>query len=171
MMSGMNALRAVLLLCSLGAATSAVAQGSPLLRGDLSTLASCLRDNGASPSACIGTVAIACVRAASNDPRGAEAGCARREEAAWRERLTLALQMTGRSLDASQRSRLAAVQLAWESYVAQKCAFYGAAQSAAMQAGRQAGCELREVAERAIELAKGLPQAARRPQSPPQIIR
>ncbi|CAH1678262.1 conserved exported hypothetical protein [Hyphomicrobiales bacterium] len=167
----MNALRAALLLCSLGVAGPAVAQGSPALRGDLTSLASCLRDNGPSPSACIGSVAVACVRAASNDPRGAEAGCARREEAAWRERLTLALQVTGRSLDAGQRTRLAAVQLAWESYVAQKCALYGAAQSAALQAGRQAGCELREVAGRAIELTRGLPQAGRRPQSPPQIIR
>ncbi|UZF94060.1 lysozyme inhibitor LprI family protein [Bosea sp. NBC_00550] len=167
----MNAFRAVLLLCSLAAATSVAAQDAPTLRTDLSSLAGCLRDNGASPSACIGTVAVSCVRAASSDPRGAEAGCARREEAAWRERLTLALQATGRSLDASQRSRLAAVQLAWESYVAQKCAFYGATQSATLQAGRQAGCELREAAERAIELAKALPQTARRPQSPPQIIR
>jgi len=167
----MNALRSVLLLCSLGVATSAMAQGAPGLRDDLSSLANCLRDNGASPAACIGTVAIACVRAASGNPRGAEAACARREEAAWRERLTLALQVSGRSLDAGQRSRLAAVQLAWESYVSQKCALYGASQREELQAGRQAGCELREVAERAIELAKGLPQAGRQPQSPPQIIR
>jgi hypothetical protein len=167
----MNAFRAVLLLCSLGAAGSAAAQGSPILRSDLASIATCLRDNAASPSACIGTVAVGCVRAASSDPRGAEAGCARREEAAWRERLTLALQMTGRSLDISRRNRLGAVQLAWESYVAQKCALFGAAQSAALQAGRQAGCELREVAGRAIELARGLSQGARRPQSPPQIIR
>lgn len=167
----MNAVCAVLLLCSLGVANSAAGQSSPTLRSDLSSLSTCLRDNATSAAACIGTVAVTCVRAASSDPRGAEAGCARREEAAWRERLTLALQMAGRSLDASQRSRLAAVQLAWESYVAQKCAFYGAAQSPNLQAGRQAGCELREVAGRAIELAKGVPQAARRSQSPPQIIR
>ncbi|MCU4182363.1 lysozyme inhibitor LprI family protein [Bosea sp. BH3] len=112
------------------------------------------------------------MRAASSDPRGAEAGCARREEAAWRERLTLALQVAGRTLDTSQRSRLAAVQLAWESYVAQKCAFYGSVQREGLQAGRQAGCELREVAGRAIEVTRALPQPERRrPQSPPQIIR
>ena len=171
MMPRMNPLRAALLLSSLLVAGSAMAQGAPGLRGDLSSLAGCLRENGASPSACIGSVAIACVRAASSNPRGAEAACARREEAAWRERLTLALQMVGRSLDAGQRSRLAAVQLAWESYVSQKCALYGTSQRDELQAGRQAGCELREAAERAIELAKGLPQAGRQPQSPPQIIR
>jgi len=167
----MKALIAALLPLCLGAASPALAQSSPTLRSDLSALASCLRDNRASATACIGTVAVACVRAASSDPRGAEAGCARREEAAWRERLTLALQVAGRSLDAGQRSRLAAVQLAWESYVAQKCAFYGSTQREGLQAGRQAGCELREVAGRAIELARALPQSARRPQSPPQIIR
>jgi hypothetical protein len=112
-------------------------------------------------------VAVACVRADRSNPRGAEGPCARREEAAWRERLTLALQATGRRLDAGQRSRLAALQLAWEGYVTQKCAFYGAAQPEALQAGRQAGCELREVAGRAIELAKALPQSgSRRPPSP-----
>ncbi|MGX1742400.1 lysozyme inhibitor LprI family protein [Bosea sp. NPDC055353] len=167
----MNVFRMVLLLCSIAAAP-AVAQTSPTLRTDLAALSGCLRDSNASPSMCVGSVAVACVRAASNDPRGAEAACARREEAAWRERLTLALQVTGRGLDAGQRSRLAALQLAWESYVTQKCAFYGATQREALQAGRQAGCELREVAGRAIELAKALPRAGgRRPQAPPRIIR
>lgn len=168
----MKVLCAALLLLCLGAAAPAVAQGSSSLRGDLAALASCLRENDRSPAACVGMVAVACVRAASSDRRGAEAGCARREEAAWRERLTLALQMIGRSLHAGQRSRLAAVQVTWESYVAQKCALYGSAQREGLQAGRQAGCELREVADRAIELARALPQSdRRRSQSPPQIIR
>ena len=145
---------------------------TPAPAPDRAQLAGCLRDNAASPAACIGAVAVPCVRAASSNPRGAEAGCARREEAAWRERLGLALQLAGRTLDAGQRSRLAALQLTWESYVAQKCALYGASQREALQPGRQAGCELREVAERAIELAKSLPRpSSRRPQGPPQIIR
>lgn len=168
----MSALRTILILCSFAAVAPAAGQNSPTLRSDLAVLSGCLRESGSSPSACIGAVAVTCVRAASNDPRGAEAACARREEAAWRERLTAALQAAGRSLDAGQRSRLAALQLAWESYVTQKCAFYGATQREALQAGRQAGCELREIAGRAIELAKALPQSSReRPQSPPQIIR
>jgi hypothetical protein len=170
----MNTLRAALFLCLLGAGVPAAAQqqGSPMLRGDMSALSECLRSADRSPSACVGTVAVACVRAASSDQRGAEAACARREEAAWRERLALALQVTARSFDAGQRSRLAALQLTWESYIAQKCALYGAAQREGWQAGRQAGCELREVAGRAIELTRALPQPARRrPQSPPQIIR
>jgi hypothetical protein len=162
MMAGMTACRTAFLLCFLGAALPAAAQSSPALRGDLTALAGCLRESGSSASACIGSVASACVRAASGDPRSAEAACARREEAAWRERLTLALQATARALDAGRRSRLVSVQLAWESYVAQKCAFYGAGQRESLQAGRQAGCELKEVAGRAIELTKTLPQATRR---------
>lgn len=156
-------------------ALPAVAQDSapaPAAAADRAQLAGCLRDNGASPNACIGAVAVPCVRAASSNPSGAEAACARREETAWRERLGLALQMASRPLDAGQRSRLAALQLTWESYVAQKCALYGAGQREALQPGRQAGCELREVAERAIEVAKSLPRTpARRPSGPPQIIR
>ena len=169
----MNALRAVLLLsCLSPAAPAAAQQGAPALRADLAALTACLRESGRAPTACIGTVAVACVRAASSDPQRAEAPCARREEAVWRERLTLALQISARRFDAGQRSRLAALQLAWEGYDAQKCAFYAASQREAVQAGRQAGCELREVAERAIELARALPQGEqRRPSSPPQIIR
>lgn len=142
------------------------------LASDRAQLVSCLRQSGSAASSCIGAVAVSCVRAASADRRGAEFGCARREEAVWRERLMLALQATGLRLDAGRRSRLAALHVAWEGYVAQKCAFYGAMQREGWQLGRQAGCELREVAERAIELARALPQApARRPSSPPRIIR
>ena len=104
----------------------------------------------------------------------AEAGCARREEAVWREKLVLAVQQSGRPLDAGQRSRLVALQMSWEGYVAQKCAFYAATQREALQPGRQAGCELREVAARVLELERNSrPQApARRPsQQQPQIIR
>lgn len=163
-----------LLLAVIAAPALAQAPSPPggTLASDRMQLASCLRQSGGAASSCIGTVAVACVRAASADPRGAEFGCARREEAVWRERLMLALQVTGRTLDAGRRSRLAALHVAWESYVAQKCAFYGAMQREGWQLGRQAGCELREVAERAIELALALPQApARRPSSPPRIIR
>lgn len=169
-------IRSFAALCFLTSlAVPALAQDStpaPAAPADRTQLAACLRDNGASPAACIGAVAVPCVRAASSNPRGAEAGCARREEVAWRERLGLALQMVARPFDAGQRSRLAALQLTWESYVAQKCALYGAGQRDGLQPGRQAGCELREVAERAIEVAKSLPRTpSRRPQSPPQIIR
>lgn len=148
---------------------------NPALAADRAQLAACLRERGEeAATSCIGAIAVACVRAASADRRGAESGCARREEAVWRERLTLATQATGRALDAGQRSRLAAVHLAWESYVAQKCALYGAMQGEGLQNGRQAGCELREVAERAIELTRALARQAaprREPAQPPRIIR
>ncbi len=149
------------------------AQGSTTLASDRAQLAACLRDNRAAAPSCIGAVAVACVSAASADRRSAESSCARREETVWRERLTQALQASGRTLDAGQRSRLAALHLTWEGFIAQKCAFYGSTQREGWQLGRQAGCELREVAMRALELERAaLPQApARRPQSPPQIFR
>lgn len=139
---------------------------------DRTQMGECLRQSGGALTSCIGAVAVVCVRAAGANRSDAELGCARREEAVWRERLNQALQLTGRPLDAGQRSRLAALHLAWESYIAQKCAFYRSTQPAALQMGRQAGCELREVANRAIELQRAMPRPAqRRPQSPPQIIR
>ncbi len=168
----MHMFRLVLLLLVLGA-TPSWAQGSAALASDRAQIAACLRDNRMSAPSCIGAVAVACVSAASTDRRAAEVGCARREEAVWRERLMLAMQQSGRSLDAGQRSRLAALHLAWEGFIAQKCAFYGATQREGFQLGRQAGCELREAATRALELERAArpPAAARRPSQPPQIIR
>lgn len=159
-----------LILC---AAAPAAAQTGPTLAADRARLASCLRTNSGAAPACIGSIAVACVITATGDRRAAEAGCARREEAVWREKLVLAVQQSGRPLDAGQRSRLVALQMSWEGYVAQKCAFYAATQREALQPGRQAGCELREVAARVLELERASrPQApARRPSQPPQIIR
>lgn len=166
-------IRTVVLCLFALVATPALAQTAPRApTPDAAQLTRCLNENGAAPAACIGVVAISCVRAASSDPRGAEAGCARREEGLWRERLNLALELTARPLDAGQRSRLTALQVSWESYVAQKCALYGSSQNQALQAGRQAGCQLREVAERAIELVRALPRGTARAQpSRPEIFR
>lgn len=145
---------------------------SPTITADRAQMDECLRQSGAALTSCIGAVAVACVRAAGVNRSDAEQGCARREEAVWRERLNQALQVTGRPLDAGQRSRLASLHLAWEGYIAQKCAFYRSTQPSAVQMGRQAGCELREVAQRALELQRAMPRPTqRRPQSPPQIIR
>jgi hypothetical protein len=163
-----------LILLSLAfGATPSLAQGSATLAADRTEIAACLRDNRTAAPSCIGAIAVACVRAAGSDRRSAEAGCARREEAVWRERLMQAMQLSGRTLDAGQRSRLAALHLAWEGFIAQKCAFYGATQREGWQLGRQAGCELREVATRALELQRAALQQAptRRPSQPPQIIR
>jgi hypothetical protein len=171
-MTAMLLPRLIILALAFGA-TPCWAQGSTTLAADRAQVAACLRDNRTAAPSCIGAIAVACVSAASTDRRAAEAGCARREEAVWRERLMQAMQVSGRSLDAGQRSRLAALHLAWEGFIAQKCAFYGATQREGWQLGRQAGCELREVATRALELQRAaLPQApARRPSSPPQIFR
>ncbi|HEY5797512.1 MAG TPA: hypothetical protein VIU82_21130 [Bosea sp. (in: a-proteobacteria)] len=171
-MAVMLPFRLALLLLVLGIAPS-WGQGSTTLASDRAQVAACLRDNRSAAPSCIGAVAVACVSAASTDRRAAEVGCARREETVWRERLMQAMQLSGRSLDAGQRSRLAALHLAWEGFVAQKCAFYAATQREGWQLGRQAGCELREVATRALELERTALQQAptRRPSSPPQIIR
>ena len=162
----------VLLLVVVGTGP-AWAQGSTTLVADRAQLAACLRDNRAAGPSCIGAIAVGCLSAAGTDRRAAEMSCARREETVWRERLTQALQASGRALDAGQRSRLAALHLTWEGFIAQKCAFYGSTQREGWQLGRQAGCELREVAIRALELERAaLPQVpTRRPQSPPQIFR
>lgn len=164
--------RLALLLLIFGA-SPVWAQGSPTVAADRAQIAACLRDNRMAAPSCIGAVAVACVSAAGTDRRAAEVGCARREETVWRERLMQAMQQSGRSLDAGQRSRLAALHVAWEGFVAQKCAFYGATQREGWQLGRQAGCELREVATRALELERSALQQAptRRPSSPPQIFR
>jgi len=175
MMAPMNAIKAaaiiVLGFCSpLAAQTPPVP--NPTLTADRAQMVECLRQAGGALTSCIGSVAVACVATTGVDRRAAEPGCARREEAVWRERLNQVLQLTGRPLDSGQRSRLASLHLAWESYVAQKCSFYGSTQPAALQTGRQAGCELREVANRAIELQRAMPRPAqRRPQTPPRIIR
>ena len=137
------------------AAAPALAQApnNSVQSADRLQIASCMRQSAAATAACIGSVAVPCVRAASGDRRDAEIACARREEAVWRERLTLATQMLGRSLDAGG-------------------AFYGSAQPPARSAGLQAGCELREVAQRALEVERFAAGRGRRaPASPPQIIR
>lgn len=154
-------------------ASSALAQASATLGPDRAQLAACLRDNRSATPSCIGAIAVGCLGSAGTDRRAAEVSCARREEMVWRERLTQALQVSGRTLDAGQRSRLAALHLSWEGFIAQKCAFYGSIQREGWQLGRQAGCELREVALRALELERAAPSQTptRRPQSPPQIFR
>lgn len=165
----------VALAAALLAATPLAAQSpapSPTLAADRAQLVACLRQSGTVATSCIGLVAVACVRAAGGDRRAAEPACARREQAVWRERLGQATQLVARALDAGQRSKLASLQLAWEGYVAQKCAFYGASQREGFQLGRQAGCELREVAQRALELERSMPQSAPpAPQQQPRIFR
>jgi hypothetical protein len=169
----MNLSKAALLTFLALAATPLAAQTpSPTLAVDRAQLVACLRQSGTVATSCIGLVAVACVRAASTDRRIAEHSCARREEAVWRERLGQAALLVTRSMDPGQRSKFAALQVTWESYVAQKCAFYGASQSQGLQLGRQAGCELREVANRALELGRSRPLGApSRLQQRPRIFR
>lgn len=158
------------------AAGSAWAQSppsSPVLSADRMQVVSCLSQSDTTASSCIGSVAVTCVRAASGDRRVAEADCARREEAVWRERLTFASLAVMRNADSGARGQFAALQVAWEGYAAQKCAFYGSMQPSVRVAGMQAGCMLREVASRSLELERmvGQRSSVRRPSNPPSIIR
>lgn len=168
-----RSLLAALVFAPLGSGTPlAQAPANPVQSGDRVQVANCIRQGLSVSPACIGLVAVPCVAAAGGNRLQAEITCARREEAVWRERLSLATQALGRGLDAGARSQFAALQLAWEGYSVQKCAFYGAAQPPERSAGRQAGCELREVAQRALELERFVEQRNRRPPpAPPQIIR
>lgn len=156
------------------AQTPAPPAPNPTLAADRAQMASCLRESSGASSSCIGLIAVSCVRAASGDRRDIETACARREEAVWRERLELASLAVMRAADSGSRGQFASLQLAWEGYIAQKCAFFGSTQPPARVAGMQAGCELREVANRSLELERTLAQrgaSQRRPTSPPRIVR
>lgn len=175
MIAAMRSFLAISLISTQLGCMAALAQAptNPVQSGDRLQVANCVRQGMTASPGCIGLVAVPCVSAASaNDRAQAEIVCARREEAVWRERLTLAGAALGRSLDAGARSQFAALQVAWQSYAVQKCAFYGASQPPARSAGLQAGCELREVAERALEIERFAARQTRRPPAaPPQIIR
>lgn len=145
-----------------------------ILAADRAQMASCLRQSASAANSCIGLIAIPCVRGAGGDRRDSEIACARREEAVWRERLDLASLSVLRAADTGSRGQFVSLQLAWESYVAQKCAFFGSTQPPARVAGMQAGCELREVASRSLELERFVSRRSgspSRPNNPPQIIR
>lgn len=135
---------------------------------DRAAIALCLRDSGGLPRSCIGAVAVTCsARQGSADRAETQITCSRREAAVWRERLDMAVALTAGQLDGGPRSRLAAVQRSWESYVAQKCALLGELSPPARSGVMQAACELREVALRAIDVER-LAQTARQSATAPR---
>jgi hypothetical protein len=127
---------------------------APVTPADRTALSSCIAESAGTPRACIGSVAVPCARQGGGDRRDAEIACSRREAAVWRERLDAAMAILGQRLASGQRSRFAAVQRSWESYSSQKCAFLGEVEPPARAPIMQAGCELREVAGRAIEVER-----------------
>jgi hypothetical protein len=145
---------AALLLMTLA---PAAAQQPPATGTDRALLSACLRDAQQGPQACIGSIAVPCVRAEPPASRSeAEAVCARRETALWRERMDAAAGVYAQRLDSGQRSRFGALQRGWEGYVAQKCAFLAEIQPVQRVAAMQAACDLREVATRSLEIEKSL---------------
>ena len=121
---------------------------------DRTAIANCVRESSETPRACIGTIAVVCMRSGGEDRREADIACSRREARVWRERLEVATRALAQGLDSGARSRLAGVQRSWDSYVSQKCAFAGEIQPPARAPGTQAACELREAALRSIELER-----------------
>jgi hypothetical protein len=139
---------------------------NPVTPADRGSIASCVSESGNAPRACIGAVAVVCARQTPGD-RDAEIACTRREAAVWRERLDLLAGGLARRLESGPRSRLAAVERAWEGFTAQKCAFFAEVQPPARAPVTQAACELREVAMHALELERvGRRQAPGQSQRP-----
>jgi hypothetical protein len=132
-------------------------EGPPSTGTDRAVLSACLRESMATPRACIGTIAVPCVRQGLGGVRAdAEIACARREAILWRERLDAASGAFAQTLDAGQRSRFSALQRSWEAYTAQKCGLLGEIQPPARMAAMQAGCDLQEIASRAIEIERSV---------------
>jgi hypothetical protein len=132
-------------------------ENAPSTGTDRALLSTCLRESQSAPRACIGTIAVPCVRQGLGGVRtDAEITCARREATLWRERLDAAAGAFAQTLDAGQRSRFAALQRSWEAYTAQKCGFLGEIQPPARMAAMQAGCDLQEIASRAIEIERSV---------------
>jgi hypothetical protein len=155
-----------------GLASGALAQSpGSVTAEDRNAISSCVRESTDRPRACIGTIAVVCARQAQGDRREAEIACSRREAAVWRERLDVATMALAQRLDSGPRSRFAAEQRGWESYVGLKCAFVGEIQPPATAPVMQAGCELRSAAGRAIEVEGWLRRLNRGSQPRPQLHR
>jgi hypothetical protein len=138
---------------------------------DRATIAACMRESGGQPRACIGAIAVTCAGQTSGERRETEIACTRREAAVWRERLDLAARALVQRLGSGSRSRFAAMQRSWEEYVALRCAFTGEIETPARAPVMQAGCELRAVAGRAIEIETTARRRLQAAQPPPQLQR
>ena len=158
------------LLCTAGPGL-AQSPGDRAPEADRNAITSCLRESAGTPRSCIGAVAVACLREGGGDRRDAEIACSRREARVWRERLDAGAGALAQRLDSGARSRLEAVQRSWEAYAAQKCSFEGALQTAARASATHAGCDLREVAERSLELERMARRLTQAPPSRPEIFR
>jgi hypothetical protein len=158
-------------LLAFPAAAQTTPPGGGVTPADRAAIASCVRESGEMPRACIGTIAVVCAREPGTAREGGDVACSRREAAVWRERLDLTLSAFAQRLEAGPRSRLVALQRTWESYAAQKCAFAAEIQPPARAASMQAGCELRETALRAIEIERMTRRQARPGDARPQLHR
>jgi Lysozyme inhibitor LprI len=150
-------IRSIALLLLASMPLPALSQNADVTGTDRASMSACLRESLESPSACIGSIAVICARGTSGgDRREIEVTCARRETAVWRERLDAASGTYAQRLEAGARTRFVALQRTWESYTAQKCAFFGDTQPPARAATMQAGCGLRELATRTNEIEREL---------------
>lgn len=162
---------AAILACT-AASASAQQRPAPNEARDRTALANCLRENASAPRSCIGAITVPCTQQASTGRPDMELTCARRERAAWRARLEAASNALLTQLDSEGRSRFAALQRTWEGFTAQKCSFVADLSPAARAGIMQAGCDLREVADRAIEIERlGRSRAPQSRTNPPRIER
>ena len=123
---------------------------------DQEAIANCLAESTDSPYACIGSIAVVCARLTSGTPGDSAITCAEREEAIWRSRLETAIAELTRSLPPTQLHRFASLQQAWQTYYAQKCSFLADEIGTDRAQRMRQGCELREVALRAIDVDRYL---------------
>ena len=143
-----------------GLATNVVATQS-----DKEVIESCLAGSTDSPYACIGSVAVVCVKLTM--PRGTrqEASCTERERMVWQTRLEASIQEVNRSIPTSARRRFATLQRAWQNYYTLKCDFISDDLPQERSATLQKGCELREIAARSIEVERYLKHQKKRQRS------
>lgn len=151
--------------------TRAQAPDGNVTAADRATIAACMRESAEQPRACIGAIAVTCARQTSGERRDTEIACTRREAAVWRERLDFATSALSQRLASASRSRFGAVQRSWEEYVALRCAFTGEIETPARAPVMQAGCELRAVAARAIEIETIARRRMQPSQARPQLQR
>ncbi|MBS7698216.1 MULTISPECIES: lysozyme inhibitor LprI family protein [unclassified Chelatococcus] len=134
-------------------------------QSDSEVIESCLAGSAESPYACIGSVAVVCVKLTMPQGTRHEASCTERERTVWQTRLEASITEVNRSLPASARKRFATLQRAWQNYYTLKCDFMSDDLPQERSATMQKGCQLREIAARSIEVERYLKHQKKRQRS------
>lgn len=132
---------------------------------DAATIETCLADSSDSPFACIGSVAVVCVKLTMPQGTRSEATCTERERTVWQTRLNATTAELHQSLPGTARKRFATLQRAWQNYYTLKCDFMNDDTPSERSQAMRKGCELREVATRSIEVDRYLRRQKRKQRS------